>query len=178
MTTTPTNSQSRFTFAVLLWLLTLGCTNSSVPPKGTNVTGASGGCGHFTAYRFNQARTLAVVVRVDEDQIELSDEPTEIVLGPNATGVEVEVYQFGQPAGEYFCDDVGGDPEPIAKWTVTGGNVSISRTAGKPPANLSNATHKISAVLENMTITHTTTGATAHFGDVNIESVWVGWIPG
>jgi hypothetical protein len=175
---TVTHDLSRFTFAVLLCLLASGCTGPAAPPKGTSITGESGGCGDFVAYRFNQDRTLAVVITVDGDEFELSEEPTPIALGPEITGVRVEVYRFEQPAGQYFCDDVGGDPEPIAKWTVTDGSISIIRKTGPPPANLSNATHKISAVMQKAKITHSTSGTTADFGDVRLDDVWVGWFAG
>jgi len=58
---------------------------------------------------------------------------------------------------------------------MTGGSLDIIRTTGKPPANLSNATHKISTIIKNARIAHSTTGTVAHFGDVKIEDVWVGW---
>jgi len=119
-----------------------------------------------------------VVITVDGDQIKLSEEPTLIDLGPGTTGIRVELYQFKEPAGTYFCDDVGGDPEPIAKWTAISGSVTIIRKVAPPPASLSIATHKISVVLKNATIKQNTTGAVADFGDVRLDDVWVGWYAG
>ncbi len=169
---------SYFALVALSCLNALGCTGSTVPPKGTSITGESGGCGDFIAYRFNQSRTAAVVITVDGDQLKLSEEPTLIDLGPETTGIRIEVYQFKHLAGTYFCDDVGGDPEPIAKWTVSGGNVRVTRKAAQPPTSLSIATHQVSIVLKNATITHNKTSAVADFGDVRLDDVWVGWYAG
>ena len=164
-----------FALATIICLIASGCTG---PPQGTSITGESGGCGDFVAYRFNQSRTLAVVITVDGDKLKLSEEPTLIILGPGTTDIRVDVYQFKEPAGTYFCDDVGGDPEPIANWSVISGSVSITRKVAQPPANLSNATHKISVVLKNATIKHNTTSAVADFGDDRLDYVWVGWYAG
>ena len=169
---------SNVALATLICLIQSGCTGSTVSPQGANITGESGGCGNFIAYRFNQSRTSAVVITVDGDQLQLPEEPTLIDLGPGTTGIRVELYQFKEPAGTYFCDDVGGDPEPIAKWTVISGSVTIIRKVAPPPASLSIATHKISVVLKNATIKQNTTGEVADFGDVRLDDVWVGWYAG
>ena len=163
---------------IMICVSAVGCSESRALPKAASLTGEAGGCGTFLVYRFNESRTLAVVVTVDQYQFELSEEPTIIPLEPGQPGVDVQVLHFEQPAGQYFCDDVGGDPEPFATWTVTGGTLEVILTAGTPPANLSNATHKATVILKNATITNSKSSEVSEFGDVRIDDVWVGWFAG
>jgi hypothetical protein len=143
-------------------------------PKGATVTGVSGGCGDFRVYRFNEARTLAVVITVHQHKLNLSERPTSIAIGPETTDVRIEVLRFRKPLHDYFCSCFRSDQEPYSRWTVTGGNLDIIRTTGQPPANKGPGVYKISAEITHAEITHNTTGVVDSFGNVHIEDIWVG----
>lgn len=83
-------------------------------------SGEAGGCGSFLVYRFNDGRMLAITVRVDEDGLVLSSEPTRVEIAPSNKSLAVEILQFASPVNAYFCDDVGGDQEPMARWSGRG----------------------------------------------------------
>lgn len=175
---------SRRTFVVqavvaAIGLLAVGCSPAVIAPRAEMFSGETGGCGSFVVYRFNDARTLAITVHVDEDGLDLpSGEPISVEIDPGNKSAVVEILQFANPAKEYFCDDVGGDPEPLARWTAIAGAITIVRRVAPPPSEFRNATHNVSVTLTNVRIRNRETGEEATLDEVRIEDVWVGWLAG
>jgi hypothetical protein len=167
--------QSVFAIAIATGLLALGCAPKLAIPRATDFRGESGGCGDFFAYRFNDDKTLAMTVFVDEKAVTLTDGPVEIEIGHDNKRAAVGVLQFRRPAIHYFCDDVAGDPPPVAEWQAIAGTITVKRNSGKPPSGAGNATHSVSVVLTNVQIKNIKTEEIVVLGEVRIDEVWVGW---
>jgi hypothetical protein len=155
-----------------------GCSPSFGVPDAAIFTGESGGCGNFGVYRFNRNRTFAIDLGVDEKAVAIGEGSTEIDLENAPAGVKLVVMQFASPAGDYFCDDVADDPEPIARWTAVAGQVHVQCDRTPPPPSYGNATHRISVILENIKIRNDETGDLTTLPHVEIKDVGVGWLPG
>ncbi len=166
------------TVIVMVCLLATGCSPAVVTPRAEMFSGEAGGCGSFLVYRFNDGRTLAVAVRVDENGLDLSSVPTRVEITPSKRSLAVEILQFASPANAYFCDDVGGDPEPMARWAAVAGSIAIVRRVAPPPSEFRSATHNVSATLTNLRIRNVETGREATLDEVRIDDVWVGWLAG
>ena len=164
--------------AIAVCMSAMGCSPDLVTPRPKMFTGEPGGCGSCFVYRFNDTRTLAVTVRIDETAIDLSAQPVDIEIDSQTKTVVVEVLQFLDPAVDYFCDDVAGDPRPMAEWKAVAGSITFERTVVAPPKNFPSATHKVSVTLRNVQLKNNETGGTATLDEVRIEDVWVGWLPG
>lgn len=163
---------------ILLGVLAFWHFQSTAVPNALDLTGDSGGCGNFSVYRFNPARTMAFQVSVDEKKHPISENSNTISLEVGVPGVTVQVLQFRWPAGTYFCDDVGGDAKPFATWTATAGTLEIRRFTERTPTQAPNATHRVNLILKDATITNSVTGETLPFGNAQIEDAGVGWSPG
>lgn len=164
--------------AVATCLCSFGCGPTMVTPDAAMFSGETGGCGSCFVYRFNDAKTLAITVLIGEEAIPASESRATFQIG-SATGIpQVHVLQFRGPAVDYFCDDVGGDPRPIATWTAVAGEIEFERVTATPPAKVRNATHRVSVVLKNLQLKNDQTGVTISLGDVQLKDVWVGWLAG
>jgi hypothetical protein len=151
--------------------------NAAEPAPTDDVfTGSSGGCANCLVYRFNPAMTTAVEVRIVESRIPKQDERATLTIGQGVASVRV--LQFRDAAKEYFCDDVAGDPPPLAVWKAVEGTVEFERGPGPPPPEFRNATHWVSMKLKDVTLKNDATGATATLKEVPISKVWVGWFAG
>jgi hypothetical protein len=139
-------------------------------------TGEAGGCGNFSIHRFNRNRTLALHLSVDEEAFGVAEGSTEIAIENAPAPVRLEVMQFARPAGDYFCDDVAGDPQPFATWIAIAGQIHVECTRLAPPSG--NATHRISVILNDIQIRNEKTGNVTTLPHVEIKDVWVGWLPG
>jgi hypothetical protein len=119
-----------------------------------------------------------VEVSVDEKALNLGEGSTELDIASFPLGIHLAVLQFASPAGDYFCDDVGGDPEPIASWIAVAGTIQVEKRQLAPPASDANATHRISVVLRNVKIKNEKTNHLIVLPHVEIKDVWVGWFAG
>ena len=158
--------------------MTVGCSSAAIVPAATMFTGEAGGCGNFHVYRFNDKKTLAISLIVNEKALAIKEGITEIDLQTAATEVKLEVMQFASPAIEYFCDDVGGDALPFATWLAVAGQIHVENTLLVAPHSHGNATHLISVALMNVQIKNKRTGETTILPLVEIKDVPVGWSPG
>jgi len=172
--------QCSFYLVLLSVLLNSGCTTEIVTPSAAMFDGDAGGCGDFHVYRYNSDRTVAVFVGVDARDVPIDGTTMELeiegVSGENR--IRAGVYQWAKPTGEYFCDDVAGDPEPIAQWEAQSGRISATRTMGSPPTRVANATHQATVVLENLVLVNSATGEKVILDRVELPSIWVGWLAG
>ena len=153
---------------------TAGCAKVVIP-TGNEFTGETGGCGSFMVYRFNDDKTLAVEVRVDEKVFAVQDAPIEVEIAAGSKTAFVEVLQFRRPAISYFCDDVGGDAPPIATWKAVSGRIAIERYEVVPAVTAGDARHKVTVVLRNVRLRHVKSGQEATLSEVRIDDVLVGW---
>ncbi len=153
---------------------------STVPitPDDTLFTGATRGCGDFFVYRFDATGKLVLSVSLDEAKLDWSKSSVAIEIEANVAQARVEVLQFRDPPTSYFCDDVGGDPEPIAQWQAVAGELVIERTLEPPPPEYPNATHQISVTLRNIHLQNAKTSETAVIEELEIKDVQVGWYAG
>lgn len=156
----------------------MGCSPDTITPQSSMFTGQSGGCGDFVVYRFNSDKTLAITARVNEKAMQLTEQPVSLDITSDPKNVAVEVLQFRAPAIDYFCDDVGGDPPPVAKWAAVSGTVVVESNLGVPPQDFSNATHKVSVVFKNVRLKNSKTGEIVELHELEITNVWVGWLAG
>lgn len=172
------NDRCRLLIVAAFIGLICGCTPSAIVPNAAMFSGETGGCGNCHVYRFNGAKTLAVSVHIDESALNLERQPLTIEFDSNSKTVEVEVLQFRAPATEYFCDDVAGDAPPIAEWNAVSGTIVFQSGATANAKKTGNATHKVSATLQNVRVKNKKTGAVAVLKEVEISDVSVGWLPG
>lgn len=161
-----------------LSVFAIGCSPAVVTPDALLFTGDSGGCGNFHVYRFNTNRTIAISLYVDQKALAIGEGHSNVEIDQNQNGLQLEIVQFAQPAGSYFCDDVDGDPFPIATWVAVTGEIEIGIAYIAPPAAFANATHRVAVVMKNIKVKNSKTGQLAELSDVRIEDVWVGWLPG
>lgn len=178
---------------VVALMVLVGCSPSPAPAVGTAPVAAQPtlvtpqaelfiqdpqGCGDFFVYRFDASRTLAITVRVDERRLDFTKQPVLVHIQPGESVAAVNVLQFREVPHEYFCDDVLGDPPPIAEWTAVSGTILIERSADPPPDEFRNATHKISVLLKDIQLQNIKTGQSATISVLQLNNVWVGWLAG
>jgi hypothetical protein len=152
-----------------------GCAPKVVIPTGAEFTGKIGGCGHFFVYRFNDVKTLAVTVSVNEKAFDLSGIPKSIDISQESKEASVDVLQFRRPAIDYFCDDVAGDAPPTATWKALSGDITVEGFTAIPAGTSGNATHKVSVVLRNVKLREAKSGRTSTLSEIRIGDVFVGW---
>lgn len=178
MTTSATSRYIQVAAAVVACFTATGCSPHIVTPQASTFTGQSGGCGDFFVYRFNSDKTLAITVDVNEDATQLTAQPVTLEITSDPKSVAVRVLQFRAPAENYFCDDVSGDPPPVANWAAVSGTVVVESNPGIPPKDFANATHNVSVILNNVRLKNSKSGEIVVLHELKITNVWVGWLPG
>lgn len=143
-------------------------------------TGEAGGCGDFHVYRYNDDRTVALFAGVDASAVPIDGTTMTLKIEDSSVEdrVRVGVYQWAKATGAYFCNDVAGDPEPIAVWQAVSGTISATRTFGAPPPRVSNATHKAKVIIEGVVLVNQETGEQVTLKRVELPPIWVGWLAG
>ncbi len=151
-----------------------GCARIALPAS-KEFSGETGGCGDFFVYRFNDSKTLAVAVYVDEKAFAVTNTPAEIEITLGSKTALVEVVQFRRPAIDYFCDDVGGDSPPIATWKAISGKIVIERYQLVLAGTAGNATHKVTVILRNVRLRDVKSDRESTLSEVRFDEVLVGW---
>lgn len=144
------------------------------PIDETVFTGRIGGCANFQVYRFDPETTSALVVRGNGPQLNLGGTPREFALPDPA--LEVRIDRFAVPAPTYYCDDVGGDPEPVRTWTAVSGTVRIAAvdTLAVQPWGTE---YRIAVALHDVTL-RDGNGREVYLRKFDFGVLVVGWLPG
>lgn len=144
------------------------------PIDETVFTGRVGGCANFQVYRFDPETTSALVVRGKGPQLNLGGTPREFALPDPA--LEVRIDRFAVPAPTYYCDDVGGDPEPVRTWTAVSGTVRIAAvdTLAVQPWGTE---YNIAVTLHDVTL-RDGNGREVYLRKFDFGVLLVGWLPG
>lgn len=164
---------------LLLAALALAGCNEIVPPTAATFTGRSGGCGAFHLYRYNPEFTSAVSLNLRDDSLALPNGGSTFTISPDSKVAEVLVQQFSEPAPTYYCDDVAGDPQPVATWRAISGRLAVT-VAGKNPSDTTLWQHPytVSVVMSDVVLENEATKETSQLSEVKIENAVVGWLPG
>lgn len=162
---------------LLLFIFLSGCSQAETVPQASIFDGDMGGCGDVLVYRFNEDRTMAVRVVVPTFRIPEGAEEQVVHIIPSNEYLGVEVYQWDRPVGEYFCNDVDIDHDPITTWESLSGTITVIRLPNESSEDVGSA-YPVSIIAENIELKNKQSGQTTKIEQIRFESVLVGWYQG
>ncbi len=136
------------------------------------------GCSSFSLYKYSTNKLQGISIRGNRDDLGLSlqSQSYNLLDAP----ISVELLEFDDIAGSYYCDDVVGDEASVSnKWIGKRGTVYVKIEQDSVVVEPWAIEYIISVELENTILEkENDTNQTYEIEEMRFDSVYVGWLPG